>query len=130
MIALDSNILVRFFAGDDMTQSPRARRLILEELTVEQPGYVSVPVIVELIWVLARTYRLPPHEIRRAISALLEAPTLRVDQGDLIARALQCDHEDIADSLVHMLGKGAGCTKTVTFDKKFARVAGVELLAS
>ena len=129
MIALDTNILVRFFAGDDPVQSPIAKRLILDELTAQQLGYVSLPVIVELIWVLERTYKLLTSEVREAIAGLLEAPTLTVEQGDVIAKALLWEHEHIADSIIHLIGQTNGCTKTVTFDKRFARLTGVELLA-
>ena len=129
MIALDTNILVRFFAGDDPVQSPIAKRLILDELTAQQLGYVSLPVIVELIWVLERTYKLLTSEVREAIAGLLEAPTLTVEQGDVIAKALLWEHEHIADAIIHLIGQANGCTKTVTFDKKFARGTGVELLA-
>ncbi len=130
MIALDTSILVRFFAGDDPAQSPRARRLVLEELTPQQPGYVSLPVVVELIWVLERIYKVPPIEVRKAVAGLLESPTLVVEQASVIAQSVLLDHEDLADGLVHLLGRDFGCTRTVTFDRKFARLAGVELLTS
>lgn len=50
MIGLDTNVLVRYIAQDDSKQSPKATRLI-ESLTADAPGYVSVVSMVELVWV-------------------------------------------------------------------------------
>jgi predicted nucleic-acid-binding protein len=49
MIGLDTNVLVRYIAQDDAKQSPRATTLI-ESLTVDAPGYISVVSVVELVW--------------------------------------------------------------------------------
>jgi predicted nucleic-acid-binding protein len=48
MIGLDTNVLVRYVAQDDSKQSPKASRLI-ELLTAESPGYVSLVSVVEHI---------------------------------------------------------------------------------
>ena len=55
MIGLDTNVLVRYVAQDDVRQSHLATRLI-ESLTVDLPGYVSLVSVVELVWVLAGCY--------------------------------------------------------------------------
>ena len=57
-IGLDTNVLVRYVAQDDSKQSPAATRLI-ESLTADAPGYVSVVSVVELVWVLTDCYALP-----------------------------------------------------------------------
>ena len=55
MIALDTNVLVRYLVDDDAEQAQAARTL-LEGLTAERSGFVCREVIVELVWVLQRTY--------------------------------------------------------------------------
>ena len=67
MIGLDTNILVRYLAQDDPIQSVKATEVIERRLTDENPGFVSIVVMVETAWVLERAYYLTPLEIFRAI---------------------------------------------------------------
>ena len=55
MIALDTNVLVRYLVNDDAEQA-NAARVLLESLTAEEPGFVCREVMVELVWVLQRAY--------------------------------------------------------------------------
>jgi predicted nucleic-acid-binding protein len=63
MIGLDTNILVRYLAQDDAIRSPKAREIIERRLTEGNPGFVSIVVMVETVWVLERAYGLTIHEI-------------------------------------------------------------------
>jgi len=36
---------------------------------------------------------------------------------------------DIADAIIHLAGRRQGCETTVTFDRKFAKMKGVRMLA-
>jgi len=42
MIGLDTNILVRYLAQDDPVQSAKAGELIEQQLTEDNPGFLSV----------------------------------------------------------------------------------------
>jgi predicted nucleic-acid-binding protein len=127
LIALDTNVLVRYLTQDDPQQAAIARRVIEDDLTASEPGFVSVVVLVELSWVLGRAYRCPPGQIARIISELMASPTILVEQAAAVAAALSLPHEDLADSLLHEVGRAHGCARTVTFDRRFARLPGVEL---
>ena len=59
MIALDTNVLVRYLVADDAGQAEAAQAL-LAGLTAERPGFVCREVAVELVWVLERAYRFSP----------------------------------------------------------------------
>ena len=48
MIGLDTNVIVRYVAQDDSKQSPKATRLV-ESLTSDTPGYVSLGSVVALV---------------------------------------------------------------------------------
>ena len=50
MIGLDTNILVRYLAQDELRQAARATRLIEGELSDREPGYISLVVLVETCW--------------------------------------------------------------------------------
>lgn len=128
MIAVDTNILVRYFAEDDAAQTLKARHLLEQELTFATPGFVTLVTLVELLWVLNDTYKVGRAIQAEVVSQLLAAPNLVVERDDLVADALALHGGDISDHIVHLVGTVHGCSKTLTFDKKFARVEGVELL--
>ena len=48
-----------------------------------------------------------------------------VERADVVESALAMDLPDLADALIHAMGKASGCSKTITFDERFARQAGV-----
>jgi predicted nucleic-acid-binding protein len=54
LIGLDTNIPVRFVTRHDGELAAAATRLIESRCTAETPGYVCVPILVELVWVLRR----------------------------------------------------------------------------
>ncbi len=131
MIGLDTNVLVRYLTQDDPAQSPRATRLIERTLSEDNPGFVSIVAMVETVWVLERAYGLSAREIAGAIERMLQASVLIVDSEQAVFEAmtaLKDDRGSFADTLIGALGEAAGCAKTVTFDRKAARLAGFELL--
>lgn len=127
MIALDTNVLVRYLVDDDARQAAVARRLIEEALTPSAPGFVSLVVLVELSWVLDRIYGCPVRQVVSIFAELLASPTILVEQAAAVSVAITQPHGDLADNLLHEIGKAHGCVRTVTFDRKFARLPGVEL---
>lgn len=130
MIAIDTNILLRYLVYDEPEQALLATDLIENRLSADEPGFIAITVIAELAWVLKRRYRRTAPEIRAIVAQLLVAPQFFVDHSAVIEAALALQHPDLADALVHQLGKAADCAKTVTFDRNFARLAGVELLSA
>lgn len=128
MIALDTNVLLGFLVRDDPRQAERARALIDDALSDEKPGFISTLVVAELAWVLEDHYGRGLEEIRSVIGRMLATPQLQFEQERAIAAALLSSHADLADALIHEIGKANGCIKTLTFDRKFARLEGVELL--
>lgn len=129
MIALDTNVLVRYLVEDAAAQAAVARRIMEDTLTPTSPGFVSVVVLVELNWVLDRVYGCSGEQVVSIFAELIASPTLVVEQAAAVAAAIAQPHSDLADCLLHEVGKAQGCERTVTFDRKFARLAGVELAA-
>jgi predicted nucleic-acid-binding protein len=130
MIAIDTNVLVRYLVADDAAQAASARELIEEGLSDEAPGFISLAVLCELAWALGYTYKQSRADIARTIGAFAEVGQLQLEEPEIVRRALAAGNADIADALIHEVGKANGCAKTVTFDKRFAQMSGVELLAS
>ena len=132
MIGLDTNVLVRYLMQDDDVQSAIATRFV-ESLTAERLGFVSLVVTVETVWVLSRAYKLTRDQVGQALEALLHSREIVIDEGADVLRALrtfQNGSADFADCLIERLADRAGCERTVTFDTKAAKTAGMTLLES
>ena len=131
MIGLDTNVLVRYVAQDDTIQSPQASTLI-ESLTAEMPGYVSLVSVVELVWVLTGCYASTKSEICEVLETLLRTKELIVAQAETVWKALRQfrgNNADFADCLIACSGTEAGCDHTLTFDKSAVKNCGMQLLS-
>lgn len=130
MIGLDTNVLVRYIAQDDPAQSARAVQFIEKECSVEQPGFIALVTLVELVWVGESCYGLKKNQVVSSLRYILSIKQLIVQDTEVAWQALrlfESGHADFADYLVERIAHANGCTTTVTFDKKAAR-AGMRLL--
>ena len=130
MMGLDTNVLVRYIAQDDPRQSPKATRLI-ESLTVDAPGYVSLVSVVELVWVLTGCYTSTKGEICEVLETLLRTKEVVVAHADTVWKALRLFKEgkaDFADCLIERSANQAGCSYTATFDSNAAKHCGMRLI--
>jgi predicted nucleic-acid-binding protein len=130
MIGLDTNVLVRYIMQDDPKQSPKANRLI-ESLSAEEPGFVTVVSIVELYWVLTSCYALTSQQVKEALDVMLRSKEIVVEQAEQIMRALRIfdtGSADLADCMIERIAAAAGCTQTMTFDVGAAKHAGMLLI--
>ena len=135
MIGLDTNVLVRYMAQDEPKQAARATRLIEEELSAAEPGFISLMVLVEVCWVLKRLYSASADELIAAVQDLLDTPRFQLDRRDVVAAAVQFmkagqgSKAGFVDALIAQLAAAQGCTRTVSFDEAAVRSAGMVLLA-
>ena len=117
MIAVDTNILVRYVTRDDPVQEKLARQL-LEQNEI----HVSLSVLLETEWVLRSVYKLSRATIDRIFTVLLETERTMVEREALVEAALQAFRAglDFADAL-HL----AGCPVQAfaTFDADLVKQA-------
>lgn len=131
MIGLDTNLLLRYFLNDDPVQSPQAHRIITS-FTEAEPGWVSLPAVLELVWVLKSKNRAHRTGIAATLDRLLAQNSVVIEQAEVVAQAVRryrFSSADFADCLIAASARAAGCTRTVTFDQIAARDAGMELIA-
>jgi predicted nucleic-acid-binding protein len=131
MIALDTNVLIRLFSKDDLQQQLEAERFIQSELSVTKPGWVSIAVLLELVWVITTQYKLTHSQTAYYLRQLISLEEIVVAQIDAINVALNMYEKSqagFADCLTAALAKAEGCEKIVTFDRIAARDAGMTLL--
>lgn len=130
MTGLDTNVLVRYVMQDDPRQSPRANRVI-ESLSVEEPGFVPLVALVELVWVLSGSYGLARPQVATVLGTLLRSKELVLDRADLVTQALgryATGGADFADALIERAATAAGCSATLTFDAGAVKSAGMALV--
>ena len=129
MIGLDTNVIVRYLVQDEPDQSATASTVI-DALTQNEPGFLSLVTVVELYWVLRRAYQISAPSCAELVEGLLDARELRIDQESIVRAALTASSDglDFADALIAELGRVAGCDHTVTFDRRAAQPNQMRLL--
>ena len=127
MIALDTNVLVRFLVKDDEAQSRRATKLIEQAVAAGEQIFIGDIVMCETVWVLASAYRFSRTEIVDALSLLLRAKSVVFRSADRVARALDAYRKgkgDFADYLIREHASSAGAETVVTFDRALLKESG------
>ncbi|NMM26332.1 MAG: type II toxin-antitoxin system VapC family toxin [Glaciimonas sp.] len=130
MIGLDTNVLVRYIAQDDLKQSLRAT-ILINGLSNEAPGFITLVSLVELVWVMQSCYNASKPEIVAILEMLLRTQELVVENAETAIRALHVfagSKADFADCLIERSAHKAGCEYTVTFDGGAAKAAGMQLV--
>jgi len=130
MIGLDTNVLVRFIAQDNVKQSAIASKFI-DQLDNETPGFITLVTLVELVWVMQSCYNATKPEIITIMEMLFKTKELVVENAETAMKALNLftkSKADFADCLIERSANTAGCSYTVTFDDKSAKTIGMKHL--
>lgn len=119
MIAVDTNVLVRYLTNDDAEQARRA----LDLLGHADGVFVAKTVLLETEWVLRAVYMLPPEAIRKALLHVCGLPNVTVEDGRAVTHALDAYARglDFADAL--HCASSPGTETFYTFDEKLVRGA-------
>lgn len=128
MIGLDTNVIVRFLVQDDPVQSQQAVAL-MGALSADHPGYLCREVMVELVWVLERAYRLSRAEIAQALDGLLAAQELRIEAEETIGLAVERYRQGgagFSDQMIALASRQAGCDAIYSFDRQAQSHAGMQ----
>lgn len=130
MIGLDTNVIVRYIAQDDDSQSARAVEFIENECSSSDPGFISLVTLIELVWVSESCYGATRTEVTALIRRILGIKQLIVQDAETVWKSLrlfEVGKADFADYLVERICDLSGCSSCVTFDKAAAK-AGMTLL--
>ena len=132
MIALDTNVLLRFIVREDEEQAEAAETL-LKRLTLEEPGFICREVLVELVRVLERYYRFERDQIATVLNELVVVAAVEIECASDVAEAAggyRRGGADFADRMIAAAARRAGAVPLYTFDRKAARLPGVTLVES
>jgi len=113
VLAIDTNIVVRYLTEDHPEQSPIARTLITDNSI-----WVSTTVLLEIGWVLRSAYGFSKQQILDALAAFSDLPQVRVQNPDHVVKGMAWARMgmDFADAL--HLAAAQTCDGFVTFDRK------------
>jgi predicted nucleic-acid-binding protein len=120
VIALDTNVLVRYIVRDDPKQATAATRFIESNCSAEDPGILTLIVLCEFAWVLERGYRYKRDQISAVLRKILTAEDLQVERAEVLWQALNAYDDgkaDFADYVIGFCGKELKAEATVTFDQ-------------
>jgi predicted nucleic-acid-binding protein len=115
MIAVDTNIVVRFLTRDDESQFRQARKIF-------KSNEIFVPdtVILESEWVLRYAYGFGVGEICDAFGKLFGLPNVHLADPIATAKAIDWHKKGLDFSDAMHLSASQECQKLLTFDKKFS----------
>jgi len=131
MRGIDTNVLVRYIAGDDARQTAIAERLMEQSSRQGEPLFIPLVVLCECVWVLSRRYGQTKPQIARVLEQILETELFQIENDSLMRRGLDAfrtGRGDFADYLIGEICSAAGCEDCVTFDRRMAGAAGFTVL--
>ena len=120
MIAIDTNVLVRYITNDHAEQSILASKLLDGYAGQEKSIFINNIVLCELIWVLARGYKYKKEQITRTIKLLLASVEFKFENHELAFLAAieyEAAEADFSDILIGLINHNVGCTSTYSFDR-------------
>ncbi|MBL4790833.1 MAG: type II toxin-antitoxin system VapC family toxin [Kordiimonadaceae bacterium] len=139
MIAIDTNVLLRYLLQDDASQAAKAQRLI----TGHERVLVTDVVLVETIWTLrGKKYALDKEALVAVLMALFEEANIRFENGQTVwkalgdyraAKAVRGKEADFADALIIAKAKwlagaeGEAFGGVYTFDKAAQTLPGAKV---
>lgn len=130
MIALDTNVLVRYLVRDNEVQAEAAKAL-LSSLAPDNRAFICREVIVELVWVLERAYGFSRNQIATTLMELVATDVFLVEEGDDAFRAAfqyLASSADFSDLMILAAADRISARTLYSFDKRAARHNGVTLL--
>ncbi len=128
MLAIDTNLIVRYLTADHPEQSAQAKALI-----DSSDVFVCTTVLLETEWVLRGAYGFAASRVVPAMRSFAGLPHVALEDPALSARALDWMERgmDFADAL--HLAKAAECEAFISFDRRLAaagnRLSGIPVRA-
>ena len=131
MRAVDTNVLVRYMAADDPVQTRTAEKFIELCRRKDDPIFIPILVLCELVWVLERSYKIRKTGVLAALDQILETDIFVIENDNLVRLSIEeyrAGRGNFADYLIGNVAKQAGCPDTVTFDRALTGARGFTML--
>jgi predicted nucleic-acid-binding protein len=118
MLAVDTNIVVRYLTADHPAQFAQAVAVV-----EKNDIFIGLTVLLETEWVLRTTYRYQSTQVVQALQSLAGIAGITIEEPDVARTALGWVERgmDFADAL--HLAKAQACDAFITFDQDLAASA-------
>ena len=130
MTGIDTNVLLRLVLRDDEAMA-RAAEGFLQTLTPEDPGFVSLVTLCEVVWTLDRRFRRTRGEVLAFLEALQASAEIRLERPGVVREAVGSYRRGgpgFSDQLIAAVHAAERVDGSVTFDRKLSRLPGWRLL--
>jgi predicted nucleic-acid-binding protein len=118
MLAIDTNLVVRYLADDDPDQSGKAKALIESETV-----FVSKTVLLEAEWVLRSVYEYDAVDVAGALRGFAGLEQVVIEDSALVAQALDWVQAGMDFADARHLSVAADCEAFISFDRRLVKVA-------
>ncbi|MBP7868299.1 MAG: PIN domain-containing protein [Acidobacteria bacterium] len=126
---LDTSALLRFLIKDDSRKADAVEDLLR---TAPEKGialHILPVVLLEIVWVLEKVYRLERRAIRELLEAIVSTSEVKVMMEDVFLQAVKVYEEKnvkFADAVMGYWGLSQKLSKVFTYDEKdFRRIPGL-----
>lgn len=120
MIAIDTNILVRYITQDDLQQAEATENLLATYNNKPQSIFINNIVLCEFVWALEKGYKYTQQQISSTIRIILSTEEFAFEYHNVLWLALEeyeLKNTDFSDSLISKLNHNLGYKQTFSFDK-------------
>ena len=129
---VDTNIFVRLFTQDDLAQFQSAKNLFQSCQNGEIEIILNDLIMIEIGWVLGRSYKLPPVQIRKYLLSILNMDFVDLRPANVTyhfpeaMNLFTTKNISLADAYLATWMKQQNIPVMYTFDTKhFQRIAGI-----
>lgn len=125
MIAIDTNVLVRFLTQDDPDQTRRVQRCFATTKDRDESLFLNHIVLCECVWVLSYSYGFPKAALIDVLDRLLATKQFVIEDKPAVWAAVadyRTSQADFADCLIGIKNRNAGCETTITLDQGTAKL--------
>ena len=131
MIALDTNVLVRFLVRDDEKQARIVYARFKQAEAVRESLFIPLLVVLETIWVLESAYDKSRKEILDSFDELKSMTILEFEKVSVLQAWVDEGRRgtvDLSDLLIALTAQCSGCSGAMTFDRKASKFPFFQLL--
>ena len=119
MRILDTNIILRYLLNDHEILSPKSIEIFEQSETI----LFSEEVIVEIVYVLQKLYKVPRLKIKENLKLLLNLPNVEISKYDIVMEAISVyskSNLDYVDCVLYSYAK-LKKIKVETFDEELLK---------
>jgi predicted nucleic-acid-binding protein len=130
MIGLDTNVIARIVLADDLVQTRQSTAMLDDAQLRGEEVSLSLPVVLELEWVLRSAAKLPKTAVITTLRHLLETELLQIENEGALEYALHLyerSKADFAECLFLAKYRMQGCRAMLSFDAQACKLDGVML---